>query len=194
MLNAYSSLRDFESGPWTKSWKEAFPSVVENQSSAWRSPFHSSEREGANLDDFWQEICQATKRTHMLRRKHTLKLCGRGSELRLSTLTSRRTEAMKFHCSVHLGHPRRLSGDLHWKHNSKIKQRATPKWALENCESHRLHLVENPSRKSARVLRLSFACENARDERRNRQVYYEMERSSTTWRDDNLERNQFEVL
>ena len=34
---------------------------------------------------------------------------------------------------------------------------------------------------------------NARGERRDRKVYCEMERSSTTWCDDYLKRNQFEV-
>ena len=39
-----------------------------------------------------------------------------------------------------------------------------------------------------------FVCGNARDEQRNSQVYFEMGRSSTTWRDDDVESNQFEVL
>ena len=39
-----------------------------------------------------------------------------------------------------------------------------------------------PSGTSARVLRLSLMCGNARDERRDKEVYNEMERSSATWR------------
>ena len=38
-----------------------------------------------------------------------------------------------------------------------------------------------------------FVCGSARDEQRNSLVYFEMGRSSMTWRDDDVESNQFEV-
>ena len=99
--------------------------------------------------------------------------------------------------AVAMGYLRWQSGDF--SHGGKpfaprSQRRVAPTRTLENCESHRLHLVENPFGNSACDLRLGFVCGSARDEQRNSLVYFEMGRSSMTWRDDDVESNQFEVL
>ena len=63
--------------------------------------------------------------------------------------------------AVHLGRLRRQLGDL--SRSGKLvaqrsKLRATLERTLEHCKSLRLHLVENPSGKSARVFRLGSVC------------------------------------
>ena len=47
---------------------------------------------------------------------------------------------------------------------------------------------------NALVVRLRLVCGNARDERRNRKIWCDMERYSATWRDDYFDRSHFEVL
>ena len=132
-----------------------------------------------NLDDFWQEVYQDTKKsaTQTLRRKHALKFCLRDSTLRL----------------VQLGYPRRQSGDFSrggQLFSPKSKHRAISERPFQISDCHRIHHVENPSGKSARILSL-FVCGNACGERRHRPACDEMEKSSTTGRDDYFERNQF---
>ena len=134
-----------------------------------------------------------------LRRQYTSKPCGRDSELRLSSRpslckrTSQCKKATEFNSPnvqyIFLGHSRRQSGNFNFSGKPLSKMKTGCSEMLSPTHS----ILSKFYQASVHVFRLSSVWENTRDERRNRQVDHEVDTSSTTWRDDYLERNQFEI-
>ena len=145
----------------------------------------SSEQEGANVDGFWQEICQATN------------WCGRDSELRLSTRPSRCKKKKQLREAVEFNFPN-VQYILDTLVGSLVTSEAKGNLLLqdENSEPLQKRRWKIASPIDSTLLNIHqanvhvFSDSVLSWERHNRQVYYKMETSSTTRRDDCL-KSQF---
>ena len=147
MSNAYSSQRDFESGPWDEKLEEPSHGVVTQRSRNKRS--RTSMNVGKKFGKTQEEA------TCTFRQKHEALWEKIGNTTLQSSMGLRKNismrEAMEFNSPKAVAILDTVADSLV---TSKIKLRATPKRTLDTCESHRLGLVEHPSGRGARVLRL----------------------------------------
>ena len=136
-----------------------------------------------------------TKEANIEAMKERFGLSTLHSSISLQKNISKRAAVQFPELSAHLGHPRRQQGDFSRRGQPfapRSKVRATPRRIVENSESNRLHLVENTSGKSARVLRLGVMLGNARVVRCDKKGFHEVGNKSATWRHNHL-KNEFEV-
>ena len=128
-------------------------------------------QECTDFDDFWQEVCQETKKA-----QHTLRRKGRVGEIlerRLSTLPPRRRKYVNERSDeVQLSVRSESPSCTPWsvEGNRLLQdQNYQPLWKIVR-DFNRFNVVEIPSIERSFVLRLSLVCGNARDERRDGQV------------------------
>ena len=89
--NAHSSQRDFKAGPWSETPQDS-PHGITSQSSAWRNSLPSTELEEVDLDRFWFEVCQGT------RRGKTSVATGRIHGVDVAKVRERRLSTQASHC------------------------------------------------------------------------------------------------